>query len=30
MVTDVEDHKDVASKELIVAFYDLVYFTSQM
>ena len=30
MVTDVEDHKDVASKDLIVAFYYLVYFTSQM
>ena len=29
MVTDVEDHEDVASKELIVAFYYLVCFTSQ-
>ena len=26
---DVEDHEDVASKELIVAFYYLVCFTSQ-
>ena len=30
MVTDVEDHEDVASKELIAAFYYLVCFTSEM
>ena len=30
MVTDVEDHEEVATKELIVAFYYQVCFTSQM
>ena len=30
MAGDVKDHEDVASKELIVVFYYLVRFTSQL